>query len=115
MEGAVVVDNDVTMSAPEGTVFGNFSAAIQVYGFTEGTVVLNNRLQGRARAALSVLPFFPSAVPANNAFVLNHVDDFEASVADVVVGLGALNTSIVGAGTVEDLGTGTTLVRLPPW
>jgi hypothetical protein len=113
MEDAVVVDNDITMSAPEGTVFGNLSAAIQVYGFTEGTVVLNNRLRGRARAALSVLPFFPSAVPANNAFVLNRVDDFEASVADVSVGLGALNTHIVGAGTVEDLGTGTTIVRLP--
>src|SRR5215470_14247761 len=112
-EGAVVVDNDVTMSAPEGTVFGDFSAAIQVYGFTEGTVVLNNRLRGRARAALSVFPFFPSAVPANNAFVLNRVDHFEASVADLFVGLGALNTRIVGAGTVEDLGTGTTIVRLP--
>jgi hypothetical protein len=113
MEGAVVVDNDITMSAPEGTVFGDFSAAIQVYGFTEGTVVLNNRLRGRARAALSVFPFFPSAVPANNAFVLNRVDHFEASVADLFVGLGALNTRIVGAGTVEDLGTGTTIVRLP--
>jgi hypothetical protein len=113
MEGAVVVDNDIAMSAPEGTVFGDLSAAIQVYGFTEGTVVLNNRLRGRARAALSVLPFFPSAVPANNAFVLNRVDHFEASVPDLFVGLGAMNTRIVGAGTVEDLGTGTTIVRLP--
>jgi hypothetical protein len=34
-------------------------------------------------------------------------------VADVFVGLGTLNTRIVGAGTVEDLGTGTTIVRLP--
>jgi hypothetical protein len=52
-------------------------------------------------------------VPANNAFVLNRVDDFEASVADVLVGLGAMNTRIVGAGTVQDLGTGTIIVRLP--
>jgi len=36
-----------------------------------------------------------------------------ASVADVFVGLGAMNTRIVGAGTVEDLGTGTIIVRLP--
>jgi hypothetical protein len=117
MEGAVVVDNDVTMSAPEGTVFGDFSAGIGVYGFTEGTVVLNNRIRGRAKAALS-MPVFPlppqvAAVPANNAFVLNRVDDFEASVADVLVGLGAMNTRIVGAGTVQDLGTGTIIVRLP--
>jgi len=118
MGGAVVVDNDVTMSAPEGTVFGDFSAAIGVFGFTEGNVVLNNRIRGRARAALSV-PVFPlpplvAAVPANNAFVLNRFDDFEASVADVFVGLGAINTRIVGAGTVEDHGVGTIIVPLPP-
>ena len=117
MGGAVVVDNDVTMSAPEGTVFGDFSAAIGVYGFTEDTVVRNNRIQGRARAALSI-PVFPlppqvAAVPANNAFILNRFDDFQASEADVFVGFGAMNTRIVGAGTVEDLGIGTTIVRLP--
>jgi hypothetical protein len=112
MEGAVVVDNDVTMSAPAGTVFGDFSAAIAVLGFAEGNVVRNNRIRGRARAALSVpvLPNAPSAVPANNAFVHNHFDDFEASVADVFVGPTALNTLIVGEGTVEDLGTGTIVV-----
>jgi len=114
MEGAVVVDNDVTMSAPEGTVFGDFSAAIGVFGFAEGNVVRNNRIRGRARAALSV-PVFPlppqvPAVPANNAFVHNHFGHFEASVADVFVGPAALNTRIVGAGTVEDLGTGTIIV-----
>jgi hypothetical protein len=117
MEGAVVVDNDVTMSAPAGTVFSDFSAAIGVYGFAEGNVVRNNRIRGRARAALSV-PVFPlppqvPAVPANNAFVHNHFDDFEASVADVFVGPGALNTLIVGEGTVDDLGTGTIIVTRP--
>jgi len=117
MTGAVVVNNDITMSAPAGTVFGDFSAAIGVFGFTEGTVVRNNRIQGRARAALSI-PVFPlppqvAAVPANNAFILNRFDDFQASEADVFVGFGALNTRIVGAGTIEDLGIGTTIVRLP--
>jgi hypothetical protein len=117
MEGAVVVDNDVTMSAPADTVFGDFSAAIVVSGFAEGNVVRNNRIRGRARAALSV-PVFPlpaqvPAVPANNAFVHNHFDDFEASVADVFVGPTALNTLIVGEGTVEDLGTGTIIVNRP--
>jgi len=111
MEGAVVVDNDVTMSAPEGTVFGDFSAAIGVFGFTEGNVVQNNRIRGHARAGVSV-PVFPlppqaPAVPTNNAFIHNHFINFEASVADVFVGPGALNTRIVGKGTVDDLGTGT--------
>jgi hypothetical protein len=117
MERANVVDNDVIMSAPEGTVFGNFSAAIGVYGFAEGNVVLNNRIRGRARAALSE-PAFPlppqvPAVPANNAFVLNHFDDFEPSVADVFVDVGVMNTLIVGQGTVEDHGIGTVVVPLP--
>jgi len=115
MEGAVVVDNVVTMSAPAGTVFGDFSAAILVGGYAEGNVVRNNRIRGRARAGLSVSAIrnAPSAVPTNNAFVHNHFVDFEAAVADVFVGPTALNTRIVGAGTVEDLGTGTTIVRLP--
>jgi len=115
MEGAVVVDNVVTMSAPAGTVFGDFSAAILVGGYAEGNVVRNNRIRGRARAGLSVSAIrnAPSAVPTNNAFVHNHVDDFEASVADVFVGPTALNTLIVGAGTVDDLGTGTIIVTRP--
>ena len=33
--------------------------------------------------------------------------------ADVFVGPGAMNTRMVGAGTVEDLGTGTIIVKLP--
>jgi hypothetical protein len=116
IEGAFVVDNDVNMSAPESTVFGNFSAGIGVYGFAQGNVVLNNKIRGRASAALS-MPVFPlppqvPAVPANNEFVHNRVDDFEASVADVFVGPSATNTRIVGPGTVEDLGIGTVIVPL---
>jgi len=112
MEGAVVVDNDVTMSPPGGTVFGDLSAGIDIRGFAQDNVVLNNRIGGRARAALSV-DVLRGGNPDNNAFVLNRVGDFEASAADVVVGPGALNTRIVGAGTVDDFGTGTTIVRLP--
>jgi hypothetical protein len=118
MEGAIVVDNNVTMSAPEGTVFGDFSAGIAVYGFARGNVVLGNRIRGRARAALST-PVFPlppqaPAVPTNNAFVLNRFEDFEPSVADISVGAGAMNTLIVGRGTVDDLGVGTIIVTVPP-
>ena len=109
MERAIVVDNDVAMSAPEGTVFGVDSAGIQVRGFAQGNVVQGNRIRGRARAALAA-DRYAGGTPANNAFVLNRFDDFEASVADVFVDEGVTNTLIVGRGTVEDLGIGTVLV-----
>jgi hypothetical protein len=51
---AIVVDNDVNMSAPEGTVFDVNSAAIEIRGASEGAIVLNNRIRGRANFALSV-------------------------------------------------------------
>jgi hypothetical protein len=114
MERAIVVDNDVNMSAPEGSLFGNFSAAIGVYGFAQENVVMGNKIRGRAMAALS-LPIFPlppqvPALPVSNTLVLNHFDGFEPSVADLFIGVGAVNTRIVGPGTVEDLGIGTLIV-----
>jgi hypothetical protein len=113
MERAIVVDNDVTMSPPLGTVFGDGSAGINIRGFAQDNVVLNNRIRGRARAGLSV-EFFKGGTPDNNALVLNRFDDFEASVADVFVGAGVMNTRIVGPGTIEDHGVGTIIVPLPP-
>jgi hypothetical protein len=112
MERAIVVDNDVTMAQPEGTVFGPLSAGINIRGFAQGNVVLNNRIRGRARAALSV-DVFRGGIPDNNALVINRFDDFEASVADVFVGLGVLNTLVVEPGTIRDLGTGTIIIPVP--
>src|SRR5262249_50939480 len=109
IRGAVVVDNDINMDAPEGTVFDENSAAIDVRQNAQDTVVLNNRIRGRARAALVVAVIQPSEVAANNHFILNRFDDFEASVADVVVGDSVMNTLIAGQGTVEDHGIGTVL------
>jgi hypothetical protein len=113
---AIVVDNDVNMEAPEGTVFGVNSAGIDIWGNAQSTVVLNNSIRGRARAALAVAVFPPppqpgDGVPANNAFLLNRFDDFEASLADVVVGERVMNTLIVGPGAVQDEGVGTVHVR----
>jgi hypothetical protein len=113
IERAIVVDNHVTMSAPEGTVFGPDSAAIAIRGFAQGNIVLNNKIRGHARAALSVSVDVRGGIPANNAFVLNRFDDFEASVADVFVGERVMNTRIVGQGTVEDRGVGTIIVPVP--
>ena len=42
MERASVVDNFVTMSAPEGTVFGPESAGIMIEGFARSNVVMHN-------------------------------------------------------------------------
>jgi hypothetical protein len=112
MVHAFIVDNDVTMSPPPGTVFGALSAGIDVRGFAQGNVVANNRIRGRARAALAV-DAFRGGIPGNNEFVLNRFDDFEASVADILVGVGVMNTRVMGEGTVDDHGIGTVIVPLP--
>src|SRR5215831_10038401 len=111
IKGAVVVDNDVYMDAPEGTVFDANSAGIDVFGNAQDNVILNNRIRGRSRAALVVAIYPPSMVGAtNNHFILNRLDHFEASFADVFVGPGVMNTLIVGQGTVDDQGVGTQVV-----
>ena len=88
------------------------NAAIKIKGFAQGNVVLNNRIRGRGRTALSV-DVFQGGIPSNNAFVLNRFDDFEASRADVFVGERVMNTRIIGQGSVEDHGVGTVIVRVP--
>jgi hypothetical protein len=107
MNHAIVTDNDVNMEAPEGTVFDACSAGISIFGSAQDNVVLGNRIQGHARAALSV---GTAGASANNAFVLNHLDEFKASLADIYVDGGIMNTLIVGQGTVEDHGIGTVIV-----
>lgn len=111
--GAIVVDNDVNMEAPEGTIFDNNSAGIDVRGNARDNVVLNNTIRGRARAALVVAVNDISQVATNNHFILNRFADFEASLADVFVGPGVMDTLIVGPGTVVDQGVGTHVVPVP--
>lgn len=108
---AIVVDNDVNMEAPEGTVFDENSTGIDIRGNAEDNVVLGNRIRGRARAALAVER--GTLVAANNSFVLNRFDGFEPTLADIFVGDGVMNTLIVSQGAVEDHGTGTVIVPVP--
>jgi hypothetical protein len=114
MQGALVVDNVVTMSPPEGSVFNKYSAGIWLGGFAQGNVVQDNSIRGRSGAALAADNFRGAGplvgTPANNAFVLNRLDHFEASVADIFVDDGVLNTLIVGQGTVADHGVGTVIL-----
>jgi len=109
---AIVVDNDVTMSALEGTVFGASSAGIVIGGFAQGNSVVNNRIRGRARAALAVNNR-NAGIPGNNSFVSNDLDGFQSSLADIFVDAGVTSTAVIGRqGRVEDHGTGTVVVPM---
>jgi hypothetical protein len=113
MQGASVLDNEVVMSPPPDTVFGDLSAAIEIRGFAQNNVVAHNLIRGRARAALAIDPF-NGGLPSDNSLIRNRVVDFEATVADVFIGLGVTNTLIVGdQGTIEDHGINTLIVATP--
>jgi hypothetical protein len=112
MQSAIVADNDVLMSADPDTVFGESSAGIDIRGFANANVVTNNRVRGRARAAILV-EVFKGGVPDHNELVLNRFDGFHAADADIVVGSGVTNTRVVGQGTLDDQGIGTVVVALP--
>jgi hypothetical protein len=110
---AIVMDNEVTMVAPEGTVFGANSAGIWILGDAQHNVVLQNRIRGRGRAALAVSDD-GAKIPGNNTFVLNDLTGFQSSLADVVIDAGVTNTLIVGRQrSVVDHGVGTVIVPVP--
>jgi hypothetical protein len=106
---AVVVENDINMSAPDGTKFGATSAAIEIRGVGEGNIVVNNRIRGRANFAMSVAN--QNGTPQKTAFIMNDLSGFTSAQADVFVDAGGTNTIAVGGqGTVEDHGAGTVVV-----
>ncbi len=107
MNSLIVVGNDLTMSAPEETVFGASSAGIVIGGFAQGNSVLNNKIRGSAGAALAVMDR-NAGIPGNNSFVANDLDGFQSSLADVFVDAGVTNTVVVGHPILlEDHGGGT--------
>jgi hypothetical protein len=113
MQGASVLDNEVVMSPPPDSIFGELSAAIEIRGFAQNNVVAHNLIRGRARAALAIDPF-NGGLPSDNALILNRVENFEATTADVFIGVGVTNTLILGEqGTIEDLGINTLIVATP--
>lgn len=111
---AVVVGNDVNMSAPAGSLFGATSAAIEIRNAGEGNMVLGNRIRGRARFALSIAGQTgpgKDGVPSNTSFLMNDLTDFQAAQVEVFVEAGAVNTIITGRQTrIEDHGAGTVVV-----
>ncbi len=107
---AIIVDNDITMSAPEGTAFGPNSAAIVIKGPSQDNLVTNNRIRGRATAGLSVINL-NGGTPRNTSFVANDLDGFQSSLADVFIDAGAANTVAIGGQvTVADHGSGTVVI-----
>jgi hypothetical protein len=109
---AIVVDNDVNMSAAEGTVFAASSAGIVIRGFAQGNSVLNNRLRGRAGVALGV-SILNAGIPGNNSFVANDLDGFQSSLADIFVDAGVTNTAVIGRqARIEDHGIGTVIIPM---
>ena len=110
---AVVMDNAVTMSAPEGTAFGANSAGIKIRGFAHGNSVLNNRIRGRARAALAMIDQ-NGGNPGNSSFVANDLSGFQSSLADIFVDAGVTSTIVIGRqATVEDHGSATKIDLKP--
>ena len=101
-----VADNAVLMSPPTGAALGDYSAGISIRGFARGVVVRHNHLSGRARAALSMYAF-RGGVPADNAFIENSLDGFQATVADIFVGSGVASGHVGGPGSLLDHGTAT--------
>jgi len=113
MQRALVLDNEVLMSPPPDTVFVGLSAAIEIRGFAQNNVVARNLIRGHARAALAIDPF-KGGLPSDNSLIRNRVGDFEATVADVFIGVGVTNTLIVGdQGTIDDHGINTLIVATP--
>ncbi len=116
VSNAIIVDNDVNMAAPSDTRFGSTSAAIEIRGASDGNMVLNNRIRGRANFALSVAASAPgsadaSGVPQNTVFIGNDLTGFTSAQADIFVDDGGANTIAVGGqSTVEDHGAGTVVV-----
>ena len=89
------------------------SAAIEIGGFAQNNAVLNNRVRGRARAALALVGQ-NGGTPGNNTFVSNDLTGFQSSLADVFVDAGVTNTVVIGRrASVEDRGSGTRVVPVP--
>ena len=103
---AIVDDNVVTMAPPPETLFGDSSAAVEIRGFADSSVVRRNTFRGRARVAL-IVRGFNGGIPLDNAFIDNRMDDFHASLADVVVKSGVVGTRLVRPGTFIDQGART--------
>jgi hypothetical protein len=114
--GAEVRQNEILASIAANEIPGDESAGIQVRGSAVDNQVLQNRVRGRGRVALSVVgsefpldkPTGTDGNPRGTTFTGNNIQQFDSTVASVEIGQGVVNTKIVGgSGTIIDNGTGT--------
>ena len=98
--GAIVEDNTMQMTPPDGSILGANSSGVELIWDPARSLVGRNRVSGAARTAFSVSG-------ADNVLVLNRHGGFAPSFADTEIGEGALRTVVVGEdGNLSDLGTG---------
>jgi hypothetical protein len=106
---AIVFGNDITMDAPDAAVFGSESAGIEIRRAAIGSRVLSNRIRGRAQAAIALIAE-PLGAPRDSTFRGNTHASFGASLADLYITPGVIDTTVIGGqGTVLDQGAGTVL------
>ena len=98
---AIVVDNDIAMSAPELTIFRANSAGIEIRGLAQSNAVRNNRIRGRARTALAVV-VQNGQIPVKNTFLSNDLRGFQASLTSVFVDGSVTKTVIDGHKAQDD-------------
>jgi hypothetical protein len=110
--GAIVINNDLTMSAPASTTFISGSAGIRIRGIAQLNSVVNNRIRGSAAAALAVLDQ-NATIPGSNTFIGNDLQGWQSSTAEILVDAGVTGTVIVGhQNGIEDHGSGTVVVPM---
>lgn len=104
--GAIVENNRIELTPPEGSTPGAQSSGVQMIEDSSRNLVGRNQVSGEARTAFSVSGPLP-LLPTDNVLVLNRHPGFVPSFADIEIGEGALRTVVVGEdGTVSDLGSG---------
>ena len=113
---AVIRQNEIVASVPSGKLPGEQSAGVQVQGSANDNEILENRIKGRSRAAISVIfsdfqldkPTGTDGNPSATKFQGNNVQQFAPTVATVEIGAVAKDTTIAGgSGTLIDHGLGT--------
>ncbi len=113
---AMIRQNEVMASVPQGKMPGEQSAGVQVQGSAKDNEIRENRIKGRGRVAISVIssdfdldkPANTDGSPSATSFQGNNVQQFAPTLATVEIGKGAKDTTIAGgSGTLIDEGIGT--------
>lgn len=108
LDHSVVVGNRVTMQ-------GSFFGGITLYDNVSHTAVGLNRIKGSGAYALNApTAFTPGTLQRANVFLANDTGGFAETVADVWLGVSAVDTWVIGCrGTVLDEGSNNHVIGCP--